>query len=241
MTSDIASSRLTAMGQELHARTRLKPDERRRLIIEAAFNALAHEGFEGLRTRDIAASVGINSATLHHYFETKQDLIEGIAEHLESRLRTERAPLTHPGAPAAVDPFGRQFEDLLFYQLEAPEVLAVYREFVARAPRDPAIGALVAKLHAGWKASIVAALVQAQANNLLRADIDLDATAGLVLSTAWGLVARIFVSATELKAAAEQLRLLIRRLKKQPNSPPRRDRANRVQKKRAPAAGAGRT
>lgn len=189
------------------ARTRLQPDARRKLIVEAAFKALAQEGFEGLRTRDIAASLGINSATLHHYFETKQDLIAAVAEHLEQRLRTERAPTLD--ATESPDPFGRQFEDLLFYQREAPEVLAVYREFVARAPRDAAIRALVGKLHAKWKASILEALEQARAQSQLRPDIDIDAAAGLVLSTAWGLLAQIFVSATELKAAAEQLRLLM--------------------------------
>jgi hypothetical protein len=61
----------------------------------------------------------------------------------------------------------------------------------------------------------VAALAQAQAQSVLRTDIDLDAVAGLVLSTAWGLVARIFVSTIELQAAAEQLRLLMRPLTKQ--------------------------
>lgn len=197
-------------SQEQQVRTRLKPDERRRLIVEAAFKALAEGGFEGLRTRDIAASVGINSATLHHYFQTKQDLIEGLAEHLERRLRTERAPPAPQNAPATLDPFARQFEDLVFYQLGAPEVLAVYREFVARAPRDAAIRAIVGKLHASWKASIVAALEQARAQGVLRGDIDIDAAAGLVLSTAWGLVAQIFQSTSELKAAAQQLRLLVR-------------------------------
>jgi AcrR family transcriptional regulator len=202
-------------SREPQARTRLKPDERRRLIVEAAFKALARDGFEGLRTRDIAASIGINSATLHHYFETKQDLIDGIAGHLEQRLRSERAPLTPQEGRADLDPFARQFEDLVFYQLEAPDLLAVYREFVARAPRDAAIRALVDKLHARWKASIVVALTQAQAQSVLRADVDLNAAAGLVLSTVWGLVAQIFVSTAELHAAAEQLRLLMRPVSKQ--------------------------
>jgi AcrR family transcriptional regulator len=188
----------------------LQADERRRLIVEAAFKALAHEGFEGLRTRDIAASVGINSATLHHYFRTKQDLIEGVAAHLELRLRTNRAPPTPQNGTVEADPFGHQFEDLAFYQSEVPDVLAVYREFVARAPRDPVIAALVGKLHASWKASIVAALAQARARGALRSDIEIDAAAGLVLSTAWGLLAQIFVSTAELQAAAAQLRLLMR-------------------------------
>lgn len=194
-------------------RTRLQPDERRRLIVEAGFNAVARDGFEGLRTRDIAAAVGINSATLHHYFETKQDLIEGIAEHLEGRLQAEKAPQLGSGD---LDPFGRQFEDLLFYQHEAPELLAVYRELVARAPRDPVIRELVGKLHAGWKASVVTALERARTQGLLRADLEVEAAAGLVLGTAWGLVARIFASTRELEAAVEQLRLLVRPSTTQP-------------------------
>jgi hypothetical protein len=67
----------------------------------------------------------------------------------------------------------------------------------------------------------VTALAQAQAQSVLRADIDLDAAAGLVLSTAWGVVAQIFVSTTELKAAAEQLRLLMRPLTKQAELAPK--------------------
>lgn len=209
-------------GEGRQVRTRLKPEERRRLIVEAAFRAVAQDGFEGLRTRDVAASMGINSATLHHYFETKQDLIEAIAEHLEQRLRTERAPLTEDEASADVDPFARQFEDLVFYHSEAPDLLAVYREFVARAPRDVVIRGLVEKLHARWKASVIAALAQAQAQNMLRTDIEPDAAADLVLSTAWGLVAQVFPSTTELRAAAEQLRLLMRPLTKPARPAPKR-------------------
>lgn len=190
------------------SRTRLKPEERRRLIVEAAFQAVANEGFEGFRTRDIAASIGINSATLHHYFATKQDLIDAVADHLEQRLHAEHAP--EPAQEVSgPDPFGRQFEDLIYYQSKSPDILAVYREFVARAPRDPAISKLVSKITADWKSTIVAALTQAKAQNSLRRDIDVDAVAGLVLSTAWGLVSNIFSNTTTVEAAARQLRALV--------------------------------
>lgn len=191
------------------ARIRMQPDERRRLIVEVAFNTLAEQGFEGLRTRDIAATAKINSATLHHYFETKEDLIEAIADHLEHRLRTERAPGPSQGESDRIDPFSRQFEDLVFYYSKAPEVLAVYREFVARAPRDRVIAALVARLHARWKAGIAGGLEQARTLGVLRPDIDIDSAAGLVLCTAWGLLAQIFASPDELESAATQLRLLM--------------------------------
>ncbi len=186
-------------------RIRLQPDERRRLIVEAAFIAVAREGFEGLRTRDIAARVGINSATLHHYFETKVDLIQAIAELLERRLESEHVPVHE----ASLNPFGRQFADFIFYQQRAPELLAVYREFVGRAPRDPVINKLVEKLHAGWKDSVVIALTESHKSGLLREDVDIRALAGLVVSTTWGMVTRIFASSREFEAATEQLRVLV--------------------------------
>ena len=201
-----------AGAEEPRGRIRLKPDERRALIVKAAFRAIAEEGFEGLRTREIATAAEINSATLHHYIPTKQDLIDGVAQHLLQRLQTEKAPRAAHEAPDDFDPFDHQFEDLIFYQLQAPDVLAVYREFVGRAPRDPTIRALVAKLHASWKASIADALREAQARGALRLDLDIEASAGLVVSTAWGLVAQIFVSEAEVSAAAKQLRSLMRRM-----------------------------
>jgi hypothetical protein len=87
-------------------------------------------------------------------------------------------------SPHGLDPFSRQFEDLIFYHQKAPQVLAVHREFVARAPRDRTIAALVARLHGRWKAGIVAGLEQAKASGSLRCDIDIDTVAGLVISTA---------------------------------------------------------
>jgi AcrR family transcriptional regulator len=180
-------------------RIRLNPDIRRKSIVEAAFKAVAQDGFEGLRTRDIAALVGINSATLHHYFSTKEDLIAAVADHLEKRLRTEKAST----ADAAFD---GQINDVIFYGMERPDILAVYREFVARAPRDPAIRALVARLHGAWRASIVAALKRGKEDGSLRPDLDIEAASGLVLSTTWGFVSQIFAKQDDLIAAAHQLK-----------------------------------
>jgi AcrR family transcriptional regulator len=191
--------------KDTNRRLRLNPEVRRKMILEAAFKAIADDGFEGLRTRDIAAKVGINCATLHHYFPTKEDLIASVADHLEWRLRSEKAQPVARKASSVLDALDRQFEDVLFYHLERPDILAVYREFVARAPRDQAISALVERLHGGWRAGILDALKRGKKDGLLRADLDLDAAAGLVLSTAWGFVSKIFASRKDLIAAARQL------------------------------------
>jgi AcrR family transcriptional regulator len=187
-------------------RPRLKAEVRRVLIVEAAFKAVAEHGFEGLRTRDIAGQVGINSATLHHHFATKEDLIAAVADHLESRLRTEKSQRAQNEQSSALATFDGQFEDVIRYQLEEPEILAVYREFVGRSPRDPGIHALVIRLHDGWRSSMIDALTRGKQDGSLRPDLDVEAAAGLIVSTVWGLVSNIFGSKAELEAAARQLR-----------------------------------
>ena len=55
--------------------------DRRSALVLAAYRQIAARGFEGLRTREVAAEVGVNIATLHYYFPTKEKLIEGVVEH----------------------------------------------------------------------------------------------------------------------------------------------------------------
>jgi AcrR family transcriptional regulator len=198
--------RSTSRKKTTPSRTRLRPEVRRELIVEAAFKIIAEEGFEGLRTRDIAQRVGINSATLHHYFPTKEDLITGVADHLETRLRSEKSQSAGENVQSALATFDSQFEDVILYQLEKPDILAVYREFVGRAARDRAIHALVERLHKSWRSGLIKALMRGKENGTLRPGIDPEAAAGLILCTAWGLVSYVFPSKKEFDATVAQLR-----------------------------------
>src|SRR5260370_42642291 len=66
--------------------------DRRGALVRAAYNQIAERGFEGLRTREVAGEAGVNIATLHYYFPTKENLIEGAVEHAVERFRTTLAP-----------------------------------------------------------------------------------------------------------------------------------------------------
>src|SRR5207244_9983016 len=72
-------------------------EDRRQALVKAAFNQIAERGFEGLRTREVAAEVGVNIATLHYYFPTKESLIRGVVELSMQRFRSTLAP---HGSPA---------------------------------------------------------------------------------------------------------------------------------------------
>jgi AcrR family transcriptional regulator len=171
-------------------RQRLRADERRRQILETAFDMVAEKGFEGLRTRDVAERAGINSATLHHYFPTKEALIEGVAAHLEAQYMTGRAPrqATDEDAPAALRELRQEFADVAFFWREHPRTWAVSREFMLRAPRDKAVADLVGRLNERWCASVERILAEGRDAGVFRAGLDPAAAALAVVGALWGSI-----------------------------------------------------
>ena len=65
---------------------RLKGEERRRVIIEAALTLFSQKGFRGTTTKEIAQAAGCSEATLFKHFATKDALYSAI---LETKVRIE--------------------------------------------------------------------------------------------------------------------------------------------------------
>jgi len=154
-------------------------------IVQAAYSLIAEKGLEGLRTREVADRVGINSATLHYYFPDKEALIRGVVEHLMQELQTPRTP-TSPSA-SALDQLRAEFADIRARLREAPEQLVVLTELALRAWRDPAIARLLQYLDEGWRSHLQSILESGIAEKTFRADLDVEATASAMMSQLRGL------------------------------------------------------
>ena len=207
--------------------TRLPADVRCREIVDTAFAFIAEHGFENLRTRDIASCVGINSATLHHHFPTKSDLISAVADKLAKGFRSEKS------APAKVgvsppDALRAQFQDARFYRQSRPEFLAVYREFVTRAPRDPQIAELVSELNGEWLVDVRAIIVAGTMEGFFRADLDPDAISALIVTTIWGSVSSAAPGTAALDRQADELLKLLAANPPDRNAKRRRSAARRA-------------
>src|SRR3979409_62859 len=81
--------------------------DRRGALVSAAYNQLAQRGFEGLRTREVAAEAGVNIATLHYYFPSKEILIGAVLAHAMARFRSTRDVAASTG-----DQLRRHFDGL---------------------------------------------------------------------------------------------------------------------------------
>jgi TetR/AcrR family transcriptional regulator, regulator of cefoperazone and chloramphenicol sensitivity len=169
-------------------KARLRPggDERRDSLVRAAFACLAADGFEGLRTRSVADRAGVNIATLHYYFPTKEALIGGVADYLATQFITLHAPPVASTGKPALDRLHQEFADAHFYSSERPELTAVLFELQQRGRRDPAIRRIVEPLFGHWQYGIERFLTAGIEGGVFRSDLDPAAGAALFVAAMTG-------------------------------------------------------
>ena len=153
-------------------RTRPGGDERRDDLVRAAFACLAADGFEGLRTRSVADRAGVNIATLHYYFPTKEALISGVAAFIASQFITLHAPRKPSTGSPALDRLQREFADARFYRARHPDLAAVLSELQLRGRRDAAICKIVEPMFGHWRKGIEEWMTAGIAEGVFRRDLD---------------------------------------------------------------------
>jgi AcrR family transcriptional regulator len=121
-----------------------RPD-RRQSLVAAAYRRIASDGFEGLRTRDIANDVGVNIATLHYYFPTKEALIRSVIGYAVQRFVE-----TMPGAGSPLEQLRGHLRALATLLKQDQQLWAVMGELVLRAPRDAELGRIFRQTDSYW-------------------------------------------------------------------------------------------
>ncbi len=172
--------------KQLEQKTR--GDERRKDLVGVAYQIIAEKGFEGLRVRDVAAQAGVNIATLHYYFNTKEELVKGVVDYLLHLFITIEAP-PPPGdsTPYPVRQLHQIIADLQ-YQLEtAPEMFVVLTELHLRSQRDPAVQAILSALDNGWRSHISALYQEGLNQNLFNPDLTPNTVASLLIALIKGM------------------------------------------------------
>ncbi len=104
------------------AGTKMKSDERRRCILDAARGLFAEKGFLGVTTRQLAAAVGVTEPVIYEHFASKRGLYDEVLLE-ESKLQVAEFART-------LEPFERARDDVGFFR-KAGEFL------LARSSRDP--------------------------------------------------------------------------------------------------------
>jgi TetR/AcrR family transcriptional repressor of nem operon len=160
------------------ARSTAVSEKRREELIRAAFKQIAEHGFEGLRTRDVANEVGVNIATLHYYFPTKESLIKGVLDHAMERFRSTLEP---HGSPS--DQLRNHLRAVRKLMSAEPELAAVMSELALRSTRDKAIASIMDTMYDVWQTTMRGLLRRAVREGGAPAELDSDAMAALIIAT----------------------------------------------------------
>jgi len=155
-----------------------KGEERVQALILAAYHSIAEKGFEGLRLRDVAQQVGLNHATLHHYFPTKEAMVQAVVLYVTQRL-AQMATFTE-GTP--MEQLRAHLHALQQCMQEEPALFVVLSEIGLRAQRDPAIRAIVQQQTEGWHALLTGILEAGIRQGDWPQDLDAEATASAIIA-----------------------------------------------------------
>jgi AcrR family transcriptional regulator len=180
--------------------TRAAPEKRRQELVLAAYREIAEHGFEGLRTREVAAEVGVNIATLHYYFPTKEALIQAVLDHAMGRFRTTLAP--HGSPSDQLRNYLRAVRKLL---LDEPELGAVMAELALRSVRDRSTGRIMNAMYDTWHVTVRGLLRRAVKEGNLKAELDNEAVAALIVATLTSMTLPVMGDATRGDQALRQL------------------------------------
>ncbi|MFK4810248.1 TetR/AcrR family transcriptional regulator [Devosia sp. ZW T5_3] len=173
----------------------------RRLAIAAAARAIIVEkGLEGLRTRDIAARVGINVATLHYHVPSKEALIALVAETLRDDFKAQALRQNRQGK-TALQVLRLEFDDFREIVNDMPDLSIVLTEMVERARRDPVIAEIITPLYDFWRLQFVEIFRRGVEDGSFRNDID-PAAAALITT---GALSDYWRQWTSFRASLDQV------------------------------------
>jgi AcrR family transcriptional regulator len=156
--------------------------DRRHALADAAYRRIAAEGFEGLRTRDVAADVGVNIATLHYYFPTKEALIRSVIGQAMQRFMA-----TMPESGSPVEQLRGHLRALATLVKDDRQLWAVMGELVLRAPRDTDLGRIFRQTDSFWHRTLRDLISRAMAQGEIDPALDADGAAALIIVAIKGL------------------------------------------------------
>ncbi len=188
--------------------SRLKPEERRRGILEAARRCLAEGGVNGFTVAEIASAAGISNGLIGHYFATKDDLLVATYELEAERLKSATRATVHADLTGADSRIAGLIDSAFSPEIFTAETVAVWLSLWDQVRTNRPLREAHKEAYATYRRAFARGIAAAAEERGLTVDAALlarDLTAlidGLWLE--WGLEPELF-SPVEAKDACRRL------------------------------------
>ncbi len=161
---------------------RQKSPERREEIARAARKLIVEKGMEGLRTRDVAAEVGINISTLHYHIPTKHALIELVAQSMLDDISgywQEHSDETSSPLELFIQTLSLHWE----FNQNYPDMQLLFPALIAMSQRDPKVFQTMAAMRSEWHDQLINLLNQGKDAGVFRENLDCNSYVLIISST----------------------------------------------------------
>jgi AcrR family transcriptional regulator len=139
----------------------------RERILEAACDLIATDGIDEVRIARVARRAGASTALVHHYFSTREELLERALQHSFAGLAEERfgpeSDDEHRPGETATEGLMRAIDQCLPLPGPQEDEWVLWVELWLRAVRDPGLRPVAADLYEryrGWFAAAIEAGVR---------------------------------------------------------------------------------
>jgi AcrR family transcriptional regulator len=136
----------------------------RERILEAACELIAADGIDDVRIARVATRAGASTALVHHYFSTREELLEQALIHSFEAAGDERFGEGQGEAVSPTDRLAAAIRECLPEPGSQEREWVLWVELWLRAVRDPALQPVAARLYERyreWMAGLIEAGVEA--------------------------------------------------------------------------------
>jgi len=153
----------------------------RERILEAACDLIAADGIDEVRIARVATRAGASTALVHHYFSTREELLEQALIHSFERAGEDR--FGEPEANGtATEGLARAIGDCLPLPGPQEREWVLWVELWLRAVRDPGLRPVAARLYERYRKWIVELIRAGVESGEFRADVDVGSAADLAMA-----------------------------------------------------------
>jgi len=177
------------MAADVEATTQSAPER----ILDAACDLIAAEGIDEVRIARVAQRAGASTALVHHYFSTREELLEQALIHSFEEAGDERFRESPDSEETATDALARGLAESLPFPGSQEREWVLWVELWLRAVREPALRPVAARLYGryrDWVAGLIRAGVE---TGEFRDDADPEALADLAMALLDGTGVRALI------------------------------------------------
>ena len=174
--------------------TRMKPDDRRLAIIDAATEVATKKGLSATTVRDVAVEMGTSSGLIHHYFDSMDQLLsEVFVKVAEADISRTRAKMDRSNT--ATGKLAEYFA--AFTDPDNDEAFQFWLDAWSEATRNETIRKASRAQNIEWQ-QLLAAVIEAGIQDGEFTEVDIDAVSWKALSLLDGLELQIVAHPTVL-------------------------------------------